>query len=83
MTQLFSCKLFYKRWRENSIRSILLSSTGHKVITQVMSEFITKDTINYELIAAWGILSIIPPTIIASIFRKYLINGLISGSVKS
>ena len=74
---------FLSSFKQYIIPTILLSSTGHKVITQVMSEFITKDTINYGLIAAGGILSIIPPAIIASIFRKYLVNGLTSGSVKS
>lgn len=48
----------------------------------VVSEFMTKDTIQYGLIAAAGMLALIPPALTALIFRKYLISGMTKGSVK-
>ena len=48
----------------------------------VVSEFVTKDSVDYGLIAAAGIIALIPPAFCAIIFRKYLISGMIKGSVK-
>ena len=48
----------------------------------VISEFGTKDSVEYGLIAAAGIIALIPPAVTAVIFRKYLISGMMKGSVK-
>ena len=48
----------------------------------VVSEFMTKDSIQYGLTAAAGIITVIPPAITALIFRKFLISGMMRGSVK-
>ena len=48
----------------------------------VVSEFVTKDTIQYGLVAAAGMIALIPPALAALVFRKYLVSGMMKGSVK-
>lgn len=67
---------FLSAWKQYIIPTILLTSYDNRVITKVMGEFMTRDGINYGLIAASGILAIIPPAVFAAVFRKYIINGL-------
>ncbi|SHE97446.1 carbohydrate ABC transporter permease [Clostridium fallax] len=81
---IFACMLimFLMSWNQFQIPLILTSSQENKVVTLIMSEFMSRDSISYGMIATCGIFSIIPPTIIAILFRKLLISGLTSGSVK-
>ncbi|MDO5755803.1 MAG: carbohydrate ABC transporter permease [Tissierellia bacterium] len=74
--------MFIMAYKQYIIPMILLSSYDHKVLTMVMSEFMTRDGIHYGLIATTGIIGIIPPALGAVFFRKYLISGLTSGAVK-
>lgn len=69
-------------WKQYIIPMILLSSYDNKPLTMIMSEFMSRYAINYGIIAAVGIISIIPPALGALFFRKFLISGLTSGSVK-
>lgn len=69
-------------WKQYIIPMVLLSSYEHKPLTMIMSEFMSRYAINYGMIAAIGIVSIIPPAIGALAFRKFLISGLTSGAVK-
>ncbi|RLK63329.1 carbohydrate ABC transporter permease [Atopobacter sp. AH10] len=75
--------LFLMSWSQYQIPMILTSSQENKVVTLVMSEFMTRDTIHYGMVATAGILAIIPPAFFALVFRRFLISGLTSGSVKS
>ena len=68
--------MFLNTWSQFQIPLILASSTNTKPMAIVVSEFMTKDMIQYGLIA------LIPPAIVALIFRKYLIAGMMRGSVK-
>lgn len=74
--------IFIMTWNQFQIPLILASSKATKPLSMVMSEFTTKDTVQYGITAAAGILSILPPAIIAIIFRKFLVSGLTGGSVK-
>ncbi|MCH4167131.1 MAG: carbohydrate ABC transporter permease [Megasphaera sp.] len=74
--------IFLMTWQQFMVPSILLASFDNRVITMSLSSFMTKDTIQYTLIAACGIIAIIPPALLAVWFRKYLISGLTAGSVK-
>ncbi|NLY08718.1 MAG: carbohydrate ABC transporter permease [Tissierellia bacterium] len=74
--------MFIMSWKQYIIPMILISSHKHKMLTMVMSEFMTRDAIKYGIIAAVGIVSIIPPAIVAMIFRKFLVSGLTAGTVK-
>lgn len=74
--------MFLNTWSQFQIPLILASSMDTKPMAIVVSEFVTKDSVDYGLIAAAGIIALIPPAFCAIIFRKYLISGMIKGSVK-
>lgn len=74
--------MFLNTWNQFQIPLILASSIETKPVAIVVSEFMTKDSIQYGLTAAAGIIAVIPPAITALIFRKFLISGMMRGSVK-
>lgn len=75
--------IFLNTWSQFQIPLILASSTSTKPVAIVASEFMTKDTVQYGITAAGGILAMIPPAITALCFRKFLITGMTKGAVKS
>ena len=74
--------MFLNTWNQFQIPLILASSIETKPVAIVVSEFMTKDSIQYGLTAAAGILAVIPPAVTALLFRKFLISGMMRGSVK-
>ena len=74
--------IFLMAWKQYVIPSILLSSFDNRTITMIMSEFMTRDSIQYGMISAVGIIAIIPPAIVAVLFRKFLISNMAAGAVK-
>lgn len=74
--------LFLMSWNQFQLPLILISSQKNKVITTVLSEFVSRDAISYGLISVSGLFAIIPPALMAIMFRKFLISGLTSGAVK-
>lgn len=74
--------IFLNTWNQFQIPLILASSIETKPVAIVVSEFMTKDSIQYGLTAAAGITAVIPPAVTALIFRKFLISGMMRGSVK-
>lgn len=67
--------IFLATWKQYMIPMILLTTYKNRTLTLILSDFMTRDSINYGLIAATGIISIIPPIIVAVFFRKFLIYG--------
>ena len=74
--------IFLSTWSQFQIPLILASNINTKPIAIVTSEFITKDTVHYGLTAAAGILAIIPPAVLALVFKRFLVSGMTKGSVK-
>lgn len=74
--------MFLNTWSQFQIPLILASSMDTKPMAIVVSEFVTKDSVEYGLIATAGIDIVVPPAVTAIIFRKYLISGMVGGSVK-
>lgn len=74
--------MFLNTWSQFQIPLILASSMETKPMAIVVSEFVTKDSIQYGLVAAAGMLALIPPAVAALVFRRYLVAGMTSGSVK-
>ena len=74
--------MFLNTWSQFQIPLILASSMETKPMAIVVSEFMTKDSIQYGLIAAAGMTALIPPALTAMLFRKYLISGMMGGSEK-
>ena len=74
--------MFLNTWSEFQIPLILASSLETKPVAIVVSEFMTKDSVQYGLTAAAGMIAVLPPAITALIFRKFLISGMMGGAVK-
>ena len=74
--------MFLNTWSQFQIPLILASSLETKPVAIVVSEFMTKDSVQYGLTAAAGMIAVLPPAITALIFRKFLISGLMGGAVK-
>lgn len=74
--------MFLNTWSQFQIPLILASSLETKPVAIVVSEFMTKDSVQYGLTAAAGIIAVVPPAVTALLFRKFLISGMMGGSVK-
>lgn len=74
--------MFLTTWNQYQIPLILASSLESKPLSMVVADFTSKDMIQYGITAASGILALLPPALVAIIFRKSLILGLTQGSVK-
>lgn len=74
--------MFLMTWNQYQIPMILASSIDTKPLSMIVAEFTSKDLVQYGITAAAGILALLPPAIIAVIFRKSLILGLTQGAVK-
>lgn len=75
--------MFLMTWNQYQIPLILASSLDTKPLSMVAAEFSSKDMIRYGMIAAAGILALLPPAAVAVLFRKSLILGLTQGAIKS
>lgn len=74
--------VFLMSWGQFQIPLILASSADTKPISIVASEFVSKDSIQYGITTAAGLLAIFPPALMAIIFRKFLVRGMTGGSGK-
>lgn len=74
--------VFLMSWGQFQIPLILASSANTKPISIVASEFVSKDSIQYGITTAAGLLAIFPPALLAVIFRKFLVRGMTGGSGK-
>ncbi len=74
--------MFIMSWNQYQIPMILSTSPDKKVVTMIMSDFMSRDGISYGIIAACGIIAVLPPALLAVLFRRFLVSGLSSGSVK-
>lgn len=81
---ILTCALmmFIMSWNQFQIPLILLSTPDNKVVTMILSDFVSRDDISYGIIALCGLAATIVPAIITVIFRNFLIEGLTKGSVK-
>lgn len=74
--------VFLMSWGQFQIPLILASSSYTKPISIVASEFVSKDSIQYGITTAAGLLAIFPPALAAIVFRKFLVRGMTIGSGK-
>jgi len=69
-------------WNQFLIPLIMAPVPAIKPLTVVITEFVTKNTTEYGLITAGGLLALLPPAAIAILFRKYIASGVVAGAVK-
>ena len=73
---------FLLTWGEFLFALLLSESPDSYTSTVVVSLFATDVDVNFVSIITAGVLSVIPPICFALIFQRYIISGLLSGSLK-
>lgn len=73
---------FLLSWEEFFYALLFTSSLEAKTISVAIAEFSSRHAVDYGMIATGGILSSLPPLIIAIILQKYLVRGMAGGGVK-
>jgi multiple sugar transport system permease protein len=61
---------------------LIFSPQATKPLTVLIPEFVTKNFIDYGLITASGAIAIVIPALIVIFLNRYLVSGLLAGSVK-
>jgi multiple sugar transport system permease protein len=73
---------FMSSWSEFLFALILTSSMASKTIPVVVSEFVTDINTDYTFLAASGVITVVPPVLLALFFQRWIVQGLVAGSVK-
>lgn len=61
---------------------LIFSPAATKPLTVLIPEFVTKNFIDYGLITASGTIAIAIPALVVIFLNRYLVSGLLAGSVK-
>ncbi|MBD9444945.1 MULTISPECIES: carbohydrate ABC transporter permease [unclassified Rhizobium] len=61
---------------------LIFSPQATKPMTVLIPEFVTKNFIDYGLITASGSIAIVIPALVVIFLNRYLVSGLLAGSVK-
>src|SRR5690242_17955791 len=72
---------FMTAWSDYLFAVILTSTIASKTLPVVVAGFATDVTTERTLMAASGVLAVIPPLLLAFIFQKLIVRGLSSGAV--
>ncbi|MGH3359618.1 MAG: carbohydrate ABC transporter permease [Nocardioidaceae bacterium] len=73
---------FLLAWDEFMYSLIFTSSNASKTLPVAISEFAGRYTTDFGLVAAGGVLTALPPVLVAVIFQRYVVSGLAAGAVK-
>ena len=74
---------FLLAWDEFMYALIFTSSNASKTIPVAIAEFSAQHSTDFGLVAAGGVIAALPPVILAVIFQRYVVSGLVSGAVKT
>ena len=66
-------------WGEFLIPLLLTSTSASKPVTVLIADYVGKYTTNYPLLAAAGVLALLPPAVVALVLNRH-IRGMLSGS---
>jgi len=73
---------FMACWSEFLYAVIFTSTEASKTITVAVASLATGYGVEKTLMAAGGVLAVVPPLILALIFQRLIVGGLVSGSIK-
>jgi multiple sugar transport system permease protein len=73
---------FMTAWSDYLFAVILTSTIAAKTMPVVVAGFATDVTTERTLMAASGVLAVIPPLVLAFAFQRLIVQGLTSGAVK-
>lgn len=75
--------VFLMTWSQFIIPLTFAPASHAEPLTVLITQFVTKDAIDYGLQAAAGILALIPAAILVIRYNRRLISGLLNGAVTS
>lgn len=73
---------FMTAWNDYLFAVILTNTMAAKTIPVVVAGFATDVTTERTLMAAGGVMAVIPPLLLALIFHRLIVQGLTAGAVK-
>lgn len=73
---------FMSSWNEFLYAVLFTSTMRSRTIPVVVSEFATDARVEASLMVTAGVLAVIPPLLLALLFQRLIIQGLVSGAVK-
>ena len=81
---LFSAGLLIalNTWNQFQIPLILAAYYTTKPVSVAVSEFMSKTMIHYGVTAVAGLMAILPPVLLAVVFRRFLVSGMVKGAVR-
>jgi ABC-type glycerol-3-phosphate transport system permease component len=74
---------FINAYNEFVIPLFMLTDTKQYPLTLLFYTLLTDTTTRWHILSAGSLIAIIPPVLLFTFFQKYIVQGLISGSVKS
>jgi multiple sugar transport system permease protein len=73
---------FLISWKDFLFALMFTASDASKTIPVVVAEFVGPGQTPRTLMATGGVLAVIPPLILALIFQRLIVQGLVAGAVK-
>jgi multiple sugar transport system permease protein len=73
---------FITCWNEFLFAFLLTQTAAAKTVTVVLSNFTTDVTVDFALMNAAGVIAVVPPVVLALLFRRFVVSGLVTGAVK-
>lgn len=73
---------FIIAWNEFFTAFILSSTLDSKTLSVIVAEFSSKVGVDYVAMSTAGVLTSLPPILLALFFQRYIIQGLTAGAVK-
>lgn len=73
---------YLSSWSQFLIPLVFAPTSATKPLTVLVTEFVTKYSINYGLMTAAGLITILPPMILVFLLNRHIVSGLVSGAVK-
>jgi multiple sugar transport system permease protein len=73
---------FLSAWDEFFYALIFTSDMQAKTLPVAIADFAAGRVTDYGVIAAVGILATLPPALLAILFQRFIVSGLVAGSVK-
>jgi multiple sugar transport system permease protein len=73
---------FMTAWNEFMFALFLTSTTASKTIPVIAANFATDMETQFTMMAASGVLAVLPPLVLVLIFQRLIVQGMAAGSVK-
>lgn len=73
---------FITCWNEFLFGFMLTQTEAAKTVTVVLANFTTDVNVDFALMNAAGVIAMVPPVVLALVFRRFVVSGLVTGAVK-